>query len=361
MTSILVYCRAGYEADTANEITTRATELECFGYPTFEPKAGYIQYQCYTPEHADLLGRKLAVDSLIFARQIVVVTHQLENIDKADRIGPILGALADQPSPSGLFGDVSVDYADTDDGKVLAKFCRKFVVPLRQALRKKGALTNKEQPDRAQLHVFFTAFDACLLGYSYAACRSPFPLGICRLKFPPTAPSRSTLKLDEAIVTMLTDEQQRLVFRSGGSAVDLGACPGGWTYQLVHRGLHVEAIDNGLIDDALMATGQVQHFAADGFTYKPQNSRVDLLVCDMIEQPDRVAKLMGDWLVNQWADHAIFNLKLPMKRRYETVVNAMASLHQRLNKLKSTFSVRVRHLYHDRDEVTVTVVRNLKN
>ena len=27
----------------------------------------------------------------------------------------------------------------------------------------------------------------------------------------------------------------------------------------------------------------------------------------MIEQPDRVAKLMGDWLVKHWATHAIFN------------------------------------------------------
>ena len=27
--------------------------------------------------------------------------------------------------------------------------------------------------------------------------------------------------------------------------VDLGACPGGWTYQLVKRGLFVYAVDHG--------------------------------------------------------------------------------------------------------------------
>ena len=160
---------------------------------------------------------------------------------------------------------------------------------------------------------------------------------------------------------MLSDKQQSKVLRSGGRAVDLGACPGGWTYQLVKRGMYVEAIDNGLIADSLMSTGLVEHHAADGFTYRPQFGRVDLLVCDMIEQPDRVAKLMGDWLVKHWATHAIFNLKLPMKRRYETVVEAMTSLNSRLDALDDAFAVKVRHLYHDRDEVTVTIVRTSKD
>ncbi len=139
-------------------------------------------------------------------------------------------------------------------------------------------------------------------------------MGIHRLKFPTDAPSRSTLKLEEAIVTMLDARQREQVLRAGGRAVDLGACPGGWTYQLVQREMYVEAVDNGLIADSLMKTGLVGHFAEDGFTYRPEYGRVDLLVCDMIEQPDRVARLMGDWLVKQLADHAIFNLKLPMKK-----------------------------------------------
>ena len=156
---------------------------------------------------------------------------------------------------------------------------------------------------------------------------------------------------------MLTPAQQQQIFREGGRAVDLGACPGGWTYQLVDRQMYVEAIDNGLIDEKLMASGLVEHFAADGFTYRPQFGRVDLLVCDMIEQPDRVARLMGDWLVNRWADHAIFNLKLPMKKRYETVTQAMADLTARLQKLDDSFVIRLRHLYHGRDEITVSILR----
>ena len=33
MTSILAYCRPGYENDTANELATRYGEKEYFGYP----------------------------------------------------------------------------------------------------------------------------------------------------------------------------------------------------------------------------------------------------------------------------------------------------------------------------------------
>jgi len=35
---------------------------------------------------------------------------------------------------------------------------------------------------------------------SYAACRSEFPMGIRRLRFPAAGPSRSTLKLEEAFL-----------------------------------------------------------------------------------------------------------------------------------------------------------------
>ena len=357
MASLLGYCRAGYENDLAEELTAKAAALQCFGYSKFERGDGYVQYICYHEADADKLGRQLPVMETIFARQLVVVTGTLEQLSREDRVSPVLAEILQHDDDSVQNGLLQVEHADTDAGKELAKFCRKFAVVLRQALRKNRALTFKEKPQARALHVFFTDFDACLVGYSYAACRSPHANGIYRLKFPAAAPSRSTLKLEEAILTMLSSDEQHTVLRAGGRAVDLGACPGGWTYQLVQRDMFVEAIDNGLIADNLMATGLVEHFAADGFSYKPQFGRVDLLVCDMIEQPDRVARLMGDWLVNRWADHAIFNLKLPMKKRYETVTQAMTDVLARLQKLEDSFVIRMRHLYHDRDEITVSILR----
>ncbi len=360
MNSIMAYCRPGYENDTANELTSLYSERGIYGYPDFIPKQGFTKFQLYEAKTLDKALKAYAIDHTVFPRQLIAVFASTQHLEKEDRVGQLLALLEDCEIPDITFGAFDVEYPDTEDGKTLAKFCRKFTVPMRQALRKKGILLPKENINKPKLHIFFESFATCYIGYSYPTQSSPHHLGICRLKFPADAPSRSTLKLEDAIVNMLTDKERKLVFREGARGVDLGACPGGWTYQLVTRGMYVEAIDNGLVDESLMKTGLVEHHAADGFTYKPQYGRVDLLVCDMIEQPDRVAKLMANWLVKGWTTHAIFNLKLPMKRRFETVSEAMQAVKAWLNETSDTFNIRVRHLYHDRDEVTVTVIRTSK-
>lgn len=353
--NIVAYCRPGYEVDTANEITAITTEREWFGYPTFKSGQGYISFQFYDPSHAIKFVSDVPVAATIFPRQLFLVLAEINIEDKSDRIGPLLDAL------SGVniqrCGTLFVDYPDTEDGKTLAKLCRKFAVPLRQALRAKDYLTRKEQLHLPALHVFFTSGEHCYVGISQAKTRSPFENGICRLKFPPMAPSRSTLKLEEALLTMLTAAQRDGICRAGARAVDLGACPGGWTYQLVNREMHVEAVDNGKMADDLMATGLVDYRAEDGFKYRPQMGHVELLVCDMIEKPDRVAALMANWLTRNWAAHAIFNLKLPMKRRFETVIAAKQAIESQLASANIKASIAIRHLYHNRDEVTVAVIR----
>lgn len=70
-------------------------------------------------------------------------------------------------------------------------------------------------------------------------------MGIPRLKFPADAPSRSTLKLEEAILTFIPRHEESKRLNENMVGVDLGACPGGWTYQLVKRGLFVYAVDHG--------------------------------------------------------------------------------------------------------------------
>jgi 23S rRNA (cytidine2498-2'-O)-methyltransferase len=361
VSAILAYCRPGYENDTANELATRYGEKSQFGYPVSQKGQGFVLYHLYEESGRESALSQFAVSDTIFPRQLCAVMAVINDVEKDDRVGQVLSALNNIEKPFSNFGSVDVEYPDTEDGKVLAKFCRKFTVPLRQALRKSGWLTAKENTGKPKIHVFFSSFETCYVAYSLPKLSSHDHNGICRLKFPSDAPSRSTLKLEDALVNMLSLQEQTKVLRTGGRAVDLGACPGGWTYQLVKRGMYVEAIDNGLVDESLMNTGLVEHHAVDGFVYKPQFGRVDLLVCDMIEQPDRVAKLMGDWLVKHWATHAIFNLKLPMKQRYETVTEAMSLLQRRLNALNDVFTVKVRHLYHDRDEVTVTIVRTSDN
>lgn len=350
MAGVILYCRAGFENDTANEIQQKAAELDIYGFVKLNANSGYVQYQCYNPEDAFRLIKQLPLDELVFARQFFAYSQHLQDLDPADRIGPIIEASMSFPG----CGELRVEYPDTTDGRELSRFCKKFTVPLRQALRKTSQLSDKLNVYVPVMHVFFVDGRNAYVGYSFSNNNSPLPLGIMRLKFPNEAPSRSTLKLEEAIHVFLDKEEQELRFKSGMNAVDLGACPGGWTYQLVKRGLFVQAIDNGAMAGSLMESGQVKHFEEDGFKFRPKKKNVHWLVCDMIEKPDKVARLMARWLRDGDCKEAIFNLKLPMKRRFESYLQAVKIIDDELQgKEPVRYSLKAKHLYHDREEITV--------
>ena len=75
------------------------------------------------------------------------------------------------------------------------------------------------------------------------------------------------------------------------------------------------------------------------------------MVCDMVEQPSRIASLVAEWIATGRCRYAIFNLKLPMKRRVEAVEQCRELIRKRLNSV-GPFDLRIKHLYHDREEVT---------
>ncbi|NJR44188.1 23S rRNA (cytidine(2498)-2'-O)-methyltransferase RlmM [bacterium] len=165
-------------------------------------------------------------------------------------------------------------------------------------------------------HLILLSAQHLVLGQARAPHCAPIASGIPRLRFPAAAPSRSTLKLDEALLLMLSEAERQALFQPGMTSVDLGACPGGWTYQLLRRGLRVVAIDNGRIDEALMRTGRVEHLRVDGFKYTPPKP-VNWLVCDMVESPLKVAELAALWFRQRYCQNAVINLKLPMKKRWQ--------------------------------------------
>lgn len=352
MKHLLLYCRPGFEKEAAAEIQDRAGQFGCPGFARTKDDSGFVIYECFQPDDADLMARKLLFRELIFARQMVVVHAEVKDLPLDDRITPLLAAAEGME----LCGDIRVETADTNDGKELSRFCRKFTVPMRQALRGKGLLTRNESHTKPVLHLFFMANNHAILGYSYTFNNSPFHMGIPRLRFPADAPSRSSLKLEEAFHVFIPRYEWDMRLTSGLRAVDLGAAPGGWTYQLVSRGMMVTAIDNGPMAQTLMDTGQVKHYREDGFTWRPARKNIYWLVCDMVEKPARVVATMAAWLVDEDCQEAMFNLKLPMKKRYGEAVHNLQQLKDKLAELGG-FEVQAKQLYHDREEITVHVYR----
>ncbi|MCW9047282.1 MAG: 23S rRNA (cytidine(2498)-2'-O)-methyltransferase RlmM, partial [Gammaproteobacteria bacterium] len=56
--------------------------------------------------------------------------------------------------------------------------------------------------------------------------------------------------------------------------------------------------------------------------------------------------------------NAAFNLKLPMKKRYDMVMECKEYISAELDKLNYSYKIKIKHLYHDREEVTCIVLLN---
>ena len=355
---VLCYCRQGYASQMSDELSRYFAQSAISGYPKFTKSAGFACFYLHQSQSLKTISKQVQFSELMFARQLVFLVAHPVHLSGDDRVSEVVSVL---PESEQALQTCVVEVPDTEEGKHLSKFSRKFAVPLRQAMRDKGVLYRRKfnKPIAGLCwHIFLSQNDKALLGVSLPHNRSDHEQGIYRLKMPQDAPSRSTLKLEEAIYTFIPKTDQADLFREGYRAVDLGACPGGWTYQLVKRGVQVAAIDNGKMQAQLMATGLVEYHAVDGFKYRPLHGPVQWLVCDMIEQPQRVTNLMLDWLLDGDARHAIFNLKLPMQNRYATMTECLNLLREGLKGAGISFSLQAKHLYHNRDEVTVCILRD---
>ncbi len=361
----LLYCRPGFEQDCAQEVLRQARTQKpvIADQPAITADSGYV-IVALNDHQPDYRG-------LIFARQIIKLYYIIDELPERDRLTPIAEAVTELPYN---FGTLWLEVPDTNDGKAMSAFTRRFQPLLEDVLRAQDKLPAEVQnasqsttkPERVEgaertvklprLHIFFPDKSSALIGSSEPYNGAPWHMGILRQHMPGEAPSRSTLKLAEAIEVFMDRSEQTRLLRSGMTAVDLGAAPGGWTWQLVKRGIRVTAVDNGPMKGVLAKHPLVEHLKQDGFKYAPRKA-VDWLVCDMVEKPAKVAALIGSWFVGGLVKHSIFNLKLPMKQRLPAVDDALNGIRTQLDKEGISYRMSAKQLYHDREEVTVFLTR----
>lgn len=179
---------------------------------------------------------------------------------------------------------------------------------------------------------------------------NPRPGGISRMRFDPLAPSRSYLKMEEAL------ERMPAMPVPGEHVIDLGAAPGGWTFSFYKRGCHVLAVDHGpmKLPEHQPGWGTVEHRRENGITFAAPADwpTVDWLVGDMLIAPGVALGLLRRWLESGRARRIICNIKLPQQHAYAAVAPVEALL------LRHTeYQYVIKQLYHDRREVTVMAWR----
>jgi 23S rRNA (cytidine2498-2'-O)-methyltransferase len=350
--SIVALCRAGFEPECALDLAALAESAQAHSVASARTLPGVVMLPLARPFAPARMTAAIAQRPPIFAREISLGTVPFQ-LSERDRITPIVAMARALDVQCGALW---LEYPDTNDGKHLSAMCRRLDPLLRTALQSAQVLTANENLRLPRLHVVFTAKQEACVTTSAHAWNSAWPMGIPRLKMPRDVPSRSTLKLAEAFGVFLTDAEQLRLLRPGLRAVDLGAAPGGWTWQLAHRGIRVTAVDNGPMKGSVADDSLVTHLREDGLTWRPGRP-VDWLVCDIVLQPIRIAELVARWIADGDARRAIFNLKLPMKKRYDEVERCAARMREITDRAHMNAKLTLKQLYHDREEVTGYLAR----
>lgn len=154
--------------------------------------------------------------------------------------------------------------------------------------------------------------------------------------------SRAENKLKEALVKF------GIKLDGEGTALDLGAAPGGWTKVLADYGYNVTAVDPGALHPSLADNPKITHMRTriEKLTF---SNYFDIIVNDMNVDPQITAKIMcglADSLKK--GGIAIVTLKLP-GRADKCIEEASQILSKRYDVLA------VRSLFHNRREVTALV------
>ncbi|MCW8452301.1 SAM-dependent methyltransferase [Legionella quinlivanii] len=150
-------------------------------------------------------------------------------------------------------------------------------------------------------------------------------------------PNRAYLKLWEAL--SLLDRYPK----SGESALDLGASPGGWTYVMQSLGTQVTAVDKASLEPRIAALPGVSCLKQSAFALEPSKLEkpYDWVLSDIACYPDRALTLIRKWLESGKAGQMIFTIKL----QGETDWGTLKELHQ----IKGASLI---NLFYNKHEVT---------
>lgn len=172
-------------------------------------------------------------------------------------------------------------------------------------------------------------------------CSSPLPHGDWAFQEDREGPpSRAYLKLWEALTrfALLHGEMPK----PGEATIDLGACPGGWTWVLAGLGARVDAIDKAPLAPNVAAMPGVTWRQGSAFALDPrQEPAVDWLCCDVICYPARLLALVQRWIAADKALRMICTLKFQGETDHATAA-AFAAIP----------GGTLLHLHHNKHELT---------
>jgi 23S rRNA (cytidine2498-2'-O)-methyltransferase len=331
-------CREGFENDLATELRATGRDVA----PRIVAPALVVS--------AALPAKRDDRYEVTFARQLLPALRVIRACGASDLDAKVTAALRE------CTGDVAWGlHVWVPDSTEANRFARSAEV-LQRAIELRSAAIDARWADRrvtdarAARDAGGVLAQVCLVEPNVAVvgalpardALSLHPGGRARMRVDDAAPSRAAMKLEEAL------DWLGIAPEKGEVCVDLGAAPGGWTYVVMQRGARVVAIDPGAMSPTLATRKALTQIRGSAFDYEPREA-VDWLLCDMVWRPLEVASLLARWGRKRWARMLVANIKLPMRGKAEFLVRVRKILEE-----GGWQSVRMRQLYHDREEITLT-------
>lgn len=155
-------------------------------------------------------------------------------------------------------------------------------------------------------------------------------------------PSRAYLKLWE----FFTCHSPRTP-RADEHLLDMGACPGGWTWVLQSFGGSVTAVDKAPLEKRIAELPRVSVLNESAFGLAPNRlAKVDWFFSDIICYPERLHSL-----VRHWREAGVKNFVCTIKYQAETDFEIT-------HKFLETYGGKIIHQHHNKHEVTWFLIEN---
>lgn len=130
--------------------------------------------------------------------------------------------------------------------------------------------------------------------------------------------------------------------------VDFGSCPGGWTWVLQQMGCEVVSIDRAPLEPHIAKLPHIHFMKTNAFTVKPQDiGAIDWFFSDIICYPEKLYELVCDWQSSGLCSNFVCTIKFQGRTDFDTLKKFQA--------LENTY---IKHLHHNKHEVTVWITRS---
>lgn len=200
-----------------------------------------------------------------------------------------------------------------------------------------------ENIPQTTLGVFALVSDQEIIISPQTAC--PLPFGEIHFNEDKlTPPSRAYLKLWE-LFTLYGHKPQ-----PGMKVIDVGSCPGGWTWVLQSVGAHVVSVDKAPLDPKIAVLPNIEFRQESAFGLRPQHiGKLDWFFSDIICYPDKLYELVMRWRDSGLVDNFACTIKFQQPTDFQTMF-----------KFKEIPGSKIIHLSCNKHEVTWINVKNAR-